>query len=156
MRIMMSAVLVAFAIFVVQYRKSMPGGNGGAGERATSKSAAKSAAESKTLPSIAPSSTRASRFSWIPSFPGAQTEDIRTKLTHGQLSYGFSFRTSQNFDQVIAFYKQTLEAQGFKVEVRNIGDNGANLHAESGGRTLDMGASKTPEGTEAGVTASEQ
>src|ERR1022692_2395758 len=109
MRVMISAVLLAFAIFTVQYKKSLP---------EAKKTASAKAASNKPFPSAAPSSEGATRFAWVPKFAGAQLENINTKQTRDQLSYGFSFHTSQEFGQVLAFYGDQLQKEGFKVELK--------------------------------------
>ena len=145
LRIIMSAVLVAFAIFVVQYQKStehpQPRGN----------------SPTKPFLSTAPSSEGSNRFAWVPRYPGATVENISTKQTREQLSYGFKFRTADDFKQVLAFYKAGLQSAGFKVQVNDSGDHGGDLHADAdtGGRSFDVVAAKVLQGTgtEVGLTA---
>ena len=145
LRIIMSAVLVAFAIFVVQYKKStehtQPGAKG----------------PLKPFLSSAPSAEGSNRFAWVPHYPGAMIENISTKQTRDDLTYGFNFRTSDDFTQVVTFYRAQLEPAGFKVEVKNPGEYGGELHADAdrSGRSLDVTAAKVLQGTgtEVGVTA---
>ncbi len=155
MRVMISAVLLAFAIFTVTYRNSLP--------QARQAAAAKKAVN-KPFPSVAPSAEGSASFAWIPKYPDAQLENISTKQTREELSYGFSFHTPQDFGQVLAFYGDQLRKQGFKVELRveggNGGDktasqNGGQLHAESadGARSFDVIANKAAAGAEIVVTA---
>ena len=143
---MISAVFIAFAIFVVQYRKSVP--------RAKSVT---SSANVKPFLTDAPSSEGTNRFAWIPAFPDTELSGINTKQTRGQLSYGFSFRTTQDFKSVLSFYREKLQAAGFKVDVKDPGDRGGELHADSadGTRSFDVIAAKVVAGTgaEIGVTA---
>ena len=145
LRVIMSAVLVAFAIFVVQYKKSTEPTKPGATTPA------------KPFLSTAPSSEGSNRFAWVPHYPGATIENISTKQTRDQLSYGFNFRTADDFKQVLGFYSQQLQSAGFKVEVKNSGEIGGELHAdvEGGSRSLDVVAAKVVQGTgaEVGVTA---
>jgi hypothetical protein len=156
MRVMVSAVLLAFAIFTVQYRKSLP-------EAKRAASSAKTVSN-KPFPSVAPSSEGATRFSWIPKFPDAQLENISTKQTRDEVSYGFSFHTTQDFGQVLTFYGDELRKQGFKVELKveasgagqkTAPENGGQLHADSsdGTRSFDVVATKAASGAEVGVTA---
>jgi hypothetical protein len=156
MRVMISAVLLAFAIFTVQYRKSLP-----QAKRAVS---SVKTAGNKPFPSVAPSSEGSTRFAWIPKFPDAQLENISTKQTRDELSYGFSFHTTQDFGQVLAFYGDQLRKQGFKVELKveaggahdkEAHENGGQLHAEStdGARSFEVVATKAASGSEVGVTA---
>jgi len=148
LRVMISAVLVAFAIFVVVYRKSAP---------ETRRAAPSTAANNKPFLSDAPSSEGGNRFAWIPAFPGAEVHDISTKQTRDRLSYGFSFHTTQEFKQVLTFYRDRLQAAGFKVDVKDSGDGGGELHAEdpAGNRSFDAIAAKViaGSGAEIGVTA---
>ena len=145
LRVMMSAVLVAFAVFVVQYQKSTehprPAAN----------------APAKPFLSTAPSSEGSNRFAWVPHYPGATVENISTRQTRDQLSYGFNFRTADDFKQVLAFYKAGLQSAGFKVQVNDSGDHGGDLHADSdsSGRSFDVVAAKVLQGTgtEVGATA---
>ena len=145
LRVMMSAVLAAFAIFVVQYKKStehsVPGTKG----------------PLKPFLSTAPSSEGSNRFAWVPHYPGATIENISTKQTRDELTYGFNFRTMDDFKQALTFYRQQLESSGFKVQVKNSGDYGGELHADaaSSGRSMDVTAAKVLQGTgtEIGITA---
>jgi hypothetical protein len=161
MRVMISAVLLAFAIFTVQYRKSRP--------EAPHMPAPAATASNKPFPSVAPSSEGSTRFAWVPRYPDAQLENINTRQTRDQLSYGFSFHTAEEFGKVLAFYGDQLQKQGFKIELKvNAGapseksaleratrENGGQLHAEStdGTRSFDVVASKAASGAEIGVTA---
>jgi hypothetical protein len=151
MRVMISAVLLAFAIFTLQYRKSLP--------QAKAPARASAANSHKAFPSTAPSSEGATRFAWVPRFPGAQLENINTKQTRDQLSYGFSFHAAPDFADVLAFYGDQLRKQGFQVELKmdakQTQENGGQLHAESadGTRSFDAIAAKAAAGSEIGVTA---
>src|SRR6202035_2079228 len=128
LRVIMSAVLAAVAIFVVQYKKSTehptPGAHGPV----------------KPFLSTAPSSEGSNRFAWVPHYPGASIENINTKQTRDQLTYGFNFRTADDFKQILAFYRAQLEPAGFKVDVKNPGEYGGELHADanSSGRSMDV------------------
>jgi hypothetical protein len=148
LRVIMSAVLAAFALFVVQYKKT------------TEPHKSSSGAPLKPFLSPAPSSEGSNRFAWVPHYPGATIENISTKQTRDQLSYGFNFRTSDNFKHALAFYSEQLQGAGFKVDVKNSGEIGGELHADakSSGRSLDVTAAKMLQGTgtEVGVTAVQQ
>jgi hypothetical protein len=93
----------------------------------------------------------------VPHYPGAAIENINTKQTRDELTYGFNFRTADDFKQALEFYRKQLESAGFKVEVKNSGDVGGELHADAsgGGRSFDVVAAKVVQGTgtEVGVTA---
>src|ERR1700682_3009582 len=145
LRVIMSAVLAAFAIFVVQYQKS------------TEHAQPSAKGPVKPFLSTAPSSEGSNRFAWVPHYPGATVENISSKQTRDDLTYGFNFRTADDFKQVLAFYRAQLEPAGFKVEVKNPGEYGGELHADanSSGRSMDVVAAKVLQGTgtEVGVTA---
>jgi hypothetical protein len=148
LRVIMSAVLAAFALFVVQYKKSTEHPQAGA------------KGPVKPFLSTAPSSEGSNRFAWVPHYPGATVENISSKQTRDELTYGFNFRTADDFKQALTFYRQQLESAGFKVEVKNSGDVGGELHADakSSGRSLDVTAAKVLQGTgtEVGITAVQQ
>jgi hypothetical protein len=145
LRVIMSAVLAAFALFVAQYKKS------------TERPEPSTKGPLKPFLSTAPSSEGSNRFAWVPHYPGATIENISTKQTRDELTYGFNFHIAGDFRQVLAFYRQQLESAGFKVQVKNPSDNGGELHADadSSGRSLDLVAAKVLQGTgtEVGVTA---
>ena len=146
LRLMISAVFIAFSIFVVQYRKSVP-----------QPKPAPASTSTKPFLTDAPSSEGGNRFAWIPAFPDAELHGINTKQTHEQLTYGFSFHTTQGFQPVLAFYREKLQAAGFQVGVKESGGTGGELHADSadGKRSFDAVAAKVLQGTgaEIGVTA---
>ncbi len=145
LRVVMSAVLLAFVIFVVQYKNSTEPPKAGAKTPA------------KPFLSTAPSSEGSNRFAWVPRYPGATTENISTKQTHDQLSYGFTFRTADDLKQVLTFYREQLQSAGFKVEVHDSSDRSGDLHADAdgGNRSFDVVAVKPLQGTgtEVGITA---
>lgn len=145
LRVIMSAVLAAFALFVVQYKKSTEPPKRGPN------------APAKPFLSTAPSSEGSNRFAWVPHYPGATIENISSKQTREQLSYGFNFRIGDDFKHVLAFYSEQLQSSGFKVTVKNSGDIGGELHADDdrGSRSLDVVAAKVLQGTgsEVGITA---
>jgi hypothetical protein len=149
MRVAFSAVLVAFTIFIVQYRKSLP-------PESTPTSS------SKPFPTAAPSGDGATRFAWIPPYPEAVVENIRTKITHGEQTYGYSFHAPGAFKEIAAFYRDRLKAAGFSVLDKQHPD-GVELHAEYPDRTrlLDVSVTQPPPGqpqpgTEVGITATQR
>ena len=145
LRVMISAVLVAFAVFVVQYKRS------------TTPARLSAPAPAKPFLTDAPSSEGSNRFAWVPTYPDAAIVNITTKQTRDQLSYGFNFRAPEDFKQVLAFYRDRLQAAGFKVDVKESGETGGELHAvaDGGRRSFDAIAVKVLQGTgtEVGVTA---
>lgn len=144
-RIAFSAAVLVVVAALVWYQRSHP--------------AARTAGSAKKpFLSQAPSSEGSKTFAWVPAYPGAAISGIRTKMTRGELSYGFSFVTPDGSDKILAFYQSQLQAAGFKVDVRSGGEAGGQLHAEDsvGKRSLDLTAGKAAEGTEAGVLAAEK
>jgi hypothetical protein len=137
-RIVFSVAVLVVGLSLVWYRRSHPA----AGEA------------KKPFLSQAPSSEGTNRFAWVPSYPGATISDIRTKMTRGELSYGFAFHTPDASEKILSFYQSRLQALGFKVDVKR-GDAGGQLHAENsdGKRSFDLTAAKAAEGTEAGALA---
>jgi hypothetical protein len=144
-RIAFSAVVLAIGLGMVWYQRSHP--------------AARTAGSAKKpFLSQAPSSEGSKTFAWVPAYPGATVSGIRTKMTRGELSYGFSFQTPDGSEKILSFYQSQLQAAGFKVDVKSAGDAGGQLHAEDAGgkRSLDLTAGKAAEGMEAGVLAVEK
>jgi hypothetical protein len=148
LRVIMSAVLAAFALFVVQYKKS------------TERAEPSTKGPLKPFLSTAPSAEGTNRFSWIPHYPGAAIENISSKQTRDILTYGYNFRTPDDFAKTLAFFSAQLQSAGFKVDMKNSGDLGGELHADaaSSGRTLDVTAAKMLQGTgtEVGITAAQR
>jgi len=137
-RIIFSAVVLMIGLGIVVYQRSHPA----------------PANAKKPFLSPAPSSEGGNRFAWVPTYRGAAVSGIRTKMTRGELSYGFSFHTPDGSDKILSFYQSQLQGLGFKVDL-NRGDAGGQLHAEDlgGKRSLDLTAGKATDGTEAGVLA---
>ena len=137
-RIIFSAAVLVIGLGMVWYQRShSPAGNA-----------------KKPFLSQAPSSEAGNKFAWVPSYPGATISDIRTKMSRGELSYGFSFRTPDATEKILSFYQGQLQAAAFKVDVKR-GDAGGQLHAEDPGgeRSFDLTVGKVADGTEAGVLA---
>ena len=145
LRVMISVVLVAFAVFVVQYKRSA----------VPTRSSAPP--PSKPFLTDAPSAEGANRFAWVPQYPGAAIENITGKQTRDELSYGFSFHAADDFKHVLAVYRDRLQAAGFEVEVKDSSENGGDLHAvaDQGRRTFVAIAAKVQQGSgaEVAVTA---
>lgn len=144
-RIVFSAAVLAIGLGLVWYQRSHP-------------AAGKASSGKKPFLSQAPSSEGNKSFAWVPAYPGATISGIRTKMTKGELSYGFSFRTPDGSEKILSFYESQLRAAGFKVDVKSSGDAGGQLHAEdsAGKHSLDLTAAKAAEGTEAGALAVEK
>jgi hypothetical protein len=146
LRLILAIVFIAFAYFVAQYRKSVP--------RARS---TETSMDTRPLLVDDPSPEGTDRFAWVPAFPGAEIEGITSKVTRGQVSRGFHFRTARDFKTALAFYGDKLKGAGFKVDIKETTGQGGELHADSadGKRAFDVVAAKvfSGTGTEIGVTA---
>lgn len=145
LRVMFSVVLLALAVFVVVYKKSTTPEKPGA------------LTASKPFLTDSPSSEGGNRFAWVPKYPGATTENISTKQTREELSYGFNFHTADDFKQVMTFYRDRLQSAGFQVDLKETSAAAGELHATADGsnRTFDAVVAKVSQGTgsEVGVTA---
>ena len=108
-----------------------------------------------TQPLIADDAASGERFTWLPKYPHAQPENIRTVRTHELVSYGFRFHAQQDAAHTLAFYETQLRAAGFTVLVKN---ETGELHAENPDRrrALDVTVAKIADGTEVGVAAVEK
>ena len=98
----------------------------------------------------------AARFAWIPAYPGARLEDIRTIQNHDQLAYGYHFQVKDEGAAVRKFYESKLRNAGFTV----IGKGGVtgkswDLYAENADltRSIDVNGNALPEGVSVGVLA---
>src|SRR5579863_5269430 len=131
-RIVFSAVVLVMGLGLVWYQRSHS-------------AVGKAGGAMKPFLSQAPSAEGSKTFAWVPGYPGAAISGIRTKMTRGELSYGFSFRTPDGSEKILSFYQSQLQAAGFKVDVRNSSDAGGQLHAEDSGgkRSFDLTAGKT-------------
>lgn len=108
-----------------------------------------------TKPLVAGDAATGERFTWVPKYPDAQAENIRTVRSHELVSYGYRFHAKEDAAQALAFYETRLRAAGFTVVTKN--DTGE-LHAENPDRTraLDVTVAKIETGAEVGVAAIER
>src|SRR4029079_6797741 len=145
LRVMFSVVLLAFAIFVVVYKKS------------TTPTKTDLLTPSKPFLTDSPSSEGGNHFAWVPKYPGATTENINSKQTRDELSYGFNFHTPDDFKKVLTFYRDQLQSAGFQVDLKEATSAAGELHAksDSNNRTLDAVVANVSQGTgaEVGITA---
>jgi hypothetical protein len=145
LRVMFSVVLLAFAIFVVVYKRS------------TTPPKTDLLTPSKPFLTDSPSSEGANHFAWVPKYPGATTENISSKQTRDELSYGFNFHSPDDFKKVLTFYRDQLQSAGFQVDLKETSTAAGELHATAGGgsRTFDAMVANVSQGTgaEVGVTA---
>lgn len=101
-------------------------------------------------------SESSNRFAWVPAYPGARLENIRTVQNRDQRGYGYHFQVKDESAKVRKFYESNLKSAGFTV----IGKSGANgkswdLYAENPDRTrsIDVNGNAQPEGVNVGVIA---
>ena len=130
-RILFSVALLAVVIYLYQQRKS-----GG-----------RDAASRQPLPAISPADAGTDRFAWIPAYSGADISGIHSRITHGELNYGFEFQTAEDMHRVIDYYETRLHQAGFTVETKLKGNVEIDLHAESPDRkrTIDVVAEQPAE-----------
>ena len=140
-RILTSVALMALAFYFVQRQRTSSSRN--------------ASATGKLFLAGSPSDA-ATRFDWIPSYPGAEIEDIQTSRSHDQLAYSFDYHVKDDGAKVRAFYETTLRAAGFTV----IGKGGAtgnswDLYGENPDRTrtIDLNGNAQPEGVRVRVKA---
>jgi len=104
-----------------------------------------------------PSAEGSATFAWIPRYPGAQVQNIRTQETEQELIYGMEFVSSDAPTDITAYFERGLHAAAFTVETKRLGPDEINLHAEgSRGRSIDVGVDKVPSGSRVVVTAREK
>lgn len=146
LRVMFSVVLLLFAIFVVVFKRST-----------TTPAKTDLLTPAKPFLTDSPSSEGANRFSWVPKYPGATTENITSKQTRDELTYGFNFHTPDDFKKVLTYYRDQLQSAGFRVDLKENTSAAGELHAtaDSNKRTFDAVVANVSQGTgsEVGVTA---
>ena len=127
-RVLVSAALVGVVIFFLMRGRS----NRPLFQKAGT-------ASNKPFKSIAPSSEGENRFAWIPRYPGAEMQDIRSSQSREQISYGYRFHVTHDQAEVLTFYETHLGPAGFKLQ-RKIGADGSELHAQSadGSQALEV------------------
>jgi hypothetical protein len=98
--------------------------------------------------------------SWVPVYPGAQTQGTYSTQNAEEKTAGFVVSTSDSVDQVLSFYKEKLEANGLKIEQTSTSSsgtgNGAMLSAKSEDEkrtvVVMIGNGSDNKGTQATVT----
>lgn len=93
----------------------------------------KPAASASKVPFLAesPSAAGGDRFAWLPKYPGASVSNIQSRVTHGELNYGYQYQTADDIPQVISFYEKLLRGLGFTIQTKQKGDIEIDLHGES-------------------------
>ncbi len=69
------------------------------------------------------------RFAWVPKYPGATMENINSKQSRDELSYGFNFHTPDDFKKVLTYYRDQLQSAGFQVDLKETTTAAGELHA---------------------------
>jgi len=79
--------------------------------------------------------------SWIPAYPGTQATGTYSATVNDKKSGGFSFKTSDSAEKVLAFYESEMKGKGFepsKTTYQQDGATGGFITAKSGGKTLTV------------------
>jgi hypothetical protein len=108
--------------------------------------------------SSAPSSEGEHSFAWIPRYPGAEVNNIRTRETEKELTYGFEFQTVDAPTAVADYYERGLRAAGLTVNTRRPSGDETNIHGESSSpaRMIDVGIDKVQTGSFISVGATQK
>ena len=79
---------------------------------------------------------------WLPSYPGGEPEGTVLSSSGDQVQGGYGFKTDDSLDDVIAFYEDALDADGFEITGRNSWQSGGSktvmLQAKAQGRTFQV------------------
>ncbi|HVR96654.1 MAG TPA: hypothetical protein VMW27_08580, partial [Thermoanaerobaculia bacterium] len=62
--------------------------------------------------------------SWVPSYPGSTTQGAFSNKTDTENTLAYTVTTKDPIGDVITFYKEKLQAQGFKVDENTYSTNG--------------------------------
>lgn len=95
---------------------------------------------------------------WVPRYEGVAVEGTYYAQSDGEVNGGFSFKSEDPVDEVVAWYEGALEDSGFEVTGRSSyeagGVRGVNLSAEADGRTVSLMATTEGEATQGVVSFS--
>jgi len=79
---------------------------------------------------------------WLPSYPGGEPEGTFLSSSDAQTNGGFGFKTDDAVDDVIAFYEDALEGDGFEITGRNSTQSGdtelKSINAKAEDRTIQV------------------
>jgi len=79
---------------------------------------------------------------WLPRYPGTEPEGTVLSSSGDKVQGGYGFKTGDDLDQVIAFYEDALEDDGFEINGRNSWQSGGSktvmLSAKTGDRTFQV------------------
>lgn len=95
---------------------------------------------------------------WVPRYRGVAIEGTYYAQSDGEVNGGFSFKSEDAVDEVVAWYEDSLEDVGFEITGRSSyeagGVRGVNLSAEADGRTVNLMATTEGEATQGVVSFS--
>jgi hypothetical protein len=99
---------------------------------------------------------------WVPLYPDAEPTNRHTMKAGGESSGGFEIETAASVDEVLEFYRSTLEGQGYTVSVNTYSQdqtsggmvNGS--HADAGRNVIAIVSSENDGPTKVGVNFSER
>ena len=89
---------------------------------------------------------------WIPAYPGAITENVSTMTVGAERGGTYLLKTTDSPDQVMEFFKRTLEAAGFTVETVSMSVGGGPSGMVSGRSADDKRSYSVTLSVESGVT----
>ena len=97
--------------------------------------------------------------SWIPSYPGSSKLGAMKSTQNGKKSGTYRFKSNDDVKQVISFYDEKLNSDGFKINKTSYdanGESGGSVTGEKGGRTIAVTAAREGSETDIVITFSEQ
>lgn len=96
--------------------------------------------------------------SWVPRYQGVAVEGTYFAQSDGEVNGGFTFKSQDRVDDVVAWYEESLEGEGFEISGRSSyesgGTRGVNLSAEDGERQVSLMATTDGEATQGVVSYS--
>ena len=98
---------------------------------------------------------------WVPIYPGGTATGSYDATTNNERSAAFGVTTSASVDDVLAFYEEKLEGEGFEVQKTTFESNGEKGGSVTGTtsdqkRTVSVLVGSSSEGTQATVTFTEK
>ncbi len=95
--------------------------------------------------------------SWLPLYPGARLEGAFTATSAEGRGGAFSLRTDDSTREVLAFYEERLEDQGFEVQMQTMAMSGEGTHgfivatSADGARSVTVTVSRDDDRTVAAI-----
>lgn len=93
---------------------------------------------------------------WVPAYPGAASQGLSSNDNPTEAQFLFGFTTPDPVDKVASHYRAELRKAGFDVDSQVSSPGAEILQARNGGRSLQIMLSKSGDGTQAAVTATEK